>query len=567
MTKPMKQYEGGYYLINQDLIRSGMHAHTTAISSPISEETLRALNAVQRTPWRINRWLFDVMLAAYTSGLQVGDLPYVDLVEVPRKTDEEWEALSEEDKSDWKRRLSEIHGDNARMEARRHGFLHKLDIAREMKDRESIWFPHFLDFRGRFYPMPQDLHTQGDDISRSLLEFAEGKPLGARGLFWLGVRLANTFGEDKMSLQDRYKWAIDHSDDIFDSADNPLDGRRFWADADEPWSFLATCHEWAQAMTIPDAGYGMFISHLPIQLDGSCNGLQHLAAMARDPIAAKAVNLADNKVRQDIYSDVATIVKRRVSDDAAAGDENAHKWLGRVERKTVKRSVMTTPYGVTPRGISEQLVKDGFTKGMGFGVSAANYLRDRIVEGLDQTITSAKQIMAWIQAVATALSRHNIPFRFTTPTGNVIQQSYYNLNGQRITTLLGQLIVWEEDKLGGLNDRKQMLASAPNLIHAFDASHLARTVNAISVSDVYSDYHTSFSMIHDSFGTHACDTDRLSKTLREEFVRIYSENWLEKIEAEVRSYAPDVDIPSYREFVTLGTFDVNEVRNSEFFFA
>jgi DNA-directed RNA polymerase len=560
--KTKQKYEGGYYMIREDLIRTGIHSHTIALDAPISAETLRALNTQQKTPWRINKWLLAVMWEAYSSGTHIGDLPYFDAVPVPRKSDEEWAAMDDEAKGAWRIELSSIHGVNARMEARRYSFIHKIDIAKEMEEREVIWFPHFLDFRGRFYPLAQDLHPQGDDIGRSLLEFAEGKPLGERGRFWLGVRLANTFGQDKLSLADRYKWALDNSEAIFDSADNPLDGRRFWADADEPWSFLATCKEWSGAWAAI-GGPAAYVSHLPVQLDGSCNGLQHLSAMGRDPIGATATNVAPNTERQDIYAQVAEVVQRLVSEDAVAGVEEAHQWIGRVDRKVVKRAVMTTPYGVTPRGISDQLVRDGFAKGMANRGAAANYLRDKIVIALDQTVVSAKNIMAWIQAVASTLSKSGYPFTFQTPTGNTIQQSYHTLNQHRVRTLLGVLTLMQENPIGGLNDNKQALASAPNLIHAFDASHVTKTLNALEDDQPGG----SYSMIHDSFGTHACDTDRMRSTLRREFAAIYQTDWLAEIEAFIRARCPAADIPPYTDYVTLGGFDVAEVLGSEFFFS
>lgn len=571
MTQTAKKYEGGYYILNQDLIRTGLHTHTRAVEKPVSEDTLRALNAVQRTPWRINGWVLDVMLEAYNSGSRMGGLPYADTVEVPHKTTEEWEQMTEEQRNEWKFHLSELHGVNARMESRRMGFLAQLSIAKEMRDQPAIWFPHFLDFRGRFYPMPQALHPQSDDIGRGLLEFAEGQPLGDRGVYWLAVRLANTFGEDKLPLDDRVKWVKDHHAEIRDSAYNPLDGRRFWLDAEEPWSFLATCREWGLAHDL-DAGRGLqenFISHLPIQLDGSCNGLQHLSAMGRDPVGAVATNVAANKTRQDIYTTIAKRVEKLVSDDAIVGVPEAHEWVSKIGRKQVKRAVMTTPYGVTERGIAEQLMQDGHTEGMEQKAKAATYLKDKIILALDETVVSAKCIMAWLQEVASCLAEVHTPFTFTTPTGNKVTQSYYVLNRARVDTVAGKLVVWEENKTGGLQARKQMLAAAPNLIHAFDASHLAMTVNALCADIANVDgYRTSFSMIHDSFGVHANKADLLNDVLREQFVAIYATtNWLEKIEAEVREYAPDVTIPSYTEFVTMGDFDVREVLQSEFFFA
>ena len=45
--------------------------------------------------------------------------------------------------------------------------------------------------------------------------------------------------------------------------------------------------------------------------DGSCNGLQHYAALGRDLIGAQQVNLHPYDVPQDVYSGVAQMVRHR----------------------------------------------------------------------------------------------------------------------------------------------------------------------------------------------------------------------------------------------------------------
>ncbi|SFZ81709.1 DNA-directed RNA polymerase [Devosia enhydra] len=563
LTQSQSKYEGGYYLLNTDLVRTGLHTHTRALEAPVSDCTLHALNAIQRTPWKINGWLLDVMTEAYRSGSKLGGLPYADTVDLPKKSTEEWEAMTEEERNKWKFHLSSIHGHNARMESRRKALLTQIDIAETMRNQPAIWFPHFLDFRTRFYPMPQGLHPQCDDFGKALLEFAEGVELGKRGLFWLCIRAANCFGEDKMSLAARVKWVEEHRVQIIDSAVDPLDGGRFWAEADEPWGFLATCRELHEAWSLVDPT--TYVSHQPVPQDGSCNGLQHLSAMGRDPIGARATNVAANKVRQDIYTQVATVVERLVSEDAVAGVALAHEWIGKITRKVVKRAVMTTPYGVTERGIAEQLMNDGHTEGMDKKGQAATYLKDKIVAALDETITSAKGVMAWLQATAMALAEAEKPFDFTTPTGNKVRQSYYTLNRLRLNTIAGKLVLWEEDRTGGLQGRKQMLAAAPNLIHSFDAAHLTMTVNAMAER---LGPNVSFAMIHDSFGVHAARVDDLSRCLREQFVVMYQQDWLEILQAEFNAQAEGLaEVPHYSEFIVPGDFDVSECLDSEFFFA
>jgi hypothetical protein len=53
--------------------------------------------------------------------------------------------------------------------------------------------------------------------------FDEAKELGERGLYWLKIHLANLAGYDKASFSDRVEFANQHKDDIFDSADKPLE--------------------------------------------------------------------------------------------------------------------------------------------------------------------------------------------------------------------------------------------------------------------------------------------------------------------------------------------------------
>src|SRR5690606_34581180 len=138
-------------------------------------------------------------------------------------------------------------------------------VAKKFVEYDAIYFPHNLDFRGRAYPLPPLLSPQGDDQAKSLLTFSRGEPLGDDGAFWLAVHLANTFGVDKVSFEDRVAWVEEHEEQILDSALSPLDGQRFWTDADSPWCALAACFEWL--------GYKYhgkdYVSHLPIALDGS----------------------------------------------------------------------------------------------------------------------------------------------------------------------------------------------------------------------------------------------------------------------------------------------------------
>ena len=200
-----------------------------------------------------------------------------------------------------------------------------------------MYFPHNLDFRGRAYPIPPNLSHVGDDMCRGLLTFGEAKPLGERGLRWLKIHFANMSGHDKASLDGRVEYAEEHLDDIFDSADHPLDGRRVWLKADKPWQCLAVSFELAAAMRAPEPTE--YMSRLAVHQDGTCNGLQHYAALGGDLEAAASVNLDIGDKPADVYTTVMNKVLIQMDKLIEQGDEMAIDLRPKITRKVVKQTV------------------------------------------------------------------------------------------------------------------------------------------------------------------------------------------------------------------------------------
>ena len=205
---------------------------------------------------------------------------------------------------------------------------------------ETIYFPHNIDFRGRTYPLPPHLNHIGDDLSRGLLIFAESRPLGKRGLEWLKIHLANLVGFDKANFDERVEYVHQHLDDIFDSADRPLEGRQWWKKADDPWQCLATCMELKSALDLPEPT--TYECRLPVHQDGTCNGLQHYAALGGDAVGAAQVNLAAGDRPSDVYTYVAQMVEESIQGDLQRGDKAppyAALLAGKMSRKVVKQTV------------------------------------------------------------------------------------------------------------------------------------------------------------------------------------------------------------------------------------
>src|SRR5690606_29926247 len=70
------------------------------------------------------------------------------------------------------------------------GLLSKVKELQKYQHQEKLYFPTFVDWRGRMY-FRSTLNPQSNDAVKSCLELAEGKPLGERGMFWLKVHIAN----------------------------------------------------------------------------------------------------------------------------------------------------------------------------------------------------------------------------------------------------------------------------------------------------------------------------------------------------------------------------------------
>jgi len=108
-----------------------------------------------------------------------------------------------------------------------------------------------------------------------------------------------------------------------------------------------------------------FISRLPILLDATCNGLQHLSAIANDINLAQRVNISpsrDEEEPNDIYSDLIKPVKEAITDLVENKLEFYNLSKLNITRKLIKRGIMTTTYGVTVKGILEQLLSEHFVK-------------------------------------------------------------------------------------------------------------------------------------------------------------------------------------------------------------
>lgn len=575
--------DGAYLILPVELIRSTGDEdgqYDKLLEEKTNKEDLVAifdsLNFLGGCAWRTNKRILDLAIHMFNNGgnedLAVpGPVIQPEVDSISSKTDD----LQEKNKLVRERRLAKKVA--REQYSLRMSALYKLSVANHFRDH-VFWLPINLDFRGRVYPIPPHCAHVGDDLSRGMLQFAKGVPLGEKGLDWLKIHLVTLHGaKKKSSLQERLDYANEIMDDIVDSAENPLMGRGWWKTADDPWQTLATCMEIVDAMRSPDPA--QYISHQPVHQDGSCNGLQHYAALGHDSYGAKQVNLMPADRPQDVYEEVAKLVEATRARDAADGNEIAKDLEGKVTRKVVKQTVMTIVYGVTFVGgrlqIERQLRDLDMDPKLVFKCS--HYLVNKVFASIGEMFTAASAIQNWFASSATQIALVGHYVDWYTPLGLYVRQPYCK---KPVRHSIKTNLQWLLLKVKGLPDippdsRKQRGAFPPNFVHSLDSTHMMLTALYCQRSG------STFASVHDSFWTHAANVGVMNRICREQFVTLHREPILEELQNHFEKNYANLKLNrplksknskvertrvSFDGRPELGDFDINEVLHSTYFF-
>ena len=147
-------------------------------------QVYEAVNALQETPWRINKRVLDVVLALRDIGLEIAGLP------------EKYDPAIHGEPADWKKESHSKYEEGMKHMMKNFECGRTLGVAQTYRREERFYFVHTLDFRGRAYPVTSYLSPQGKDLDRGLLTFAKecAEPLGERGAICLARHGANCWG-------------------------------------------------------------------------------------------------------------------------------------------------------------------------------------------------------------------------------------------------------------------------------------------------------------------------------------------------------------------------------------
>lgn len=566
-------YEGGYYKTSVPMIRVKNSVDRqrkyvdVAASRGDLDSFFAGLDVLGRTSWKVNPDVYHVMLEAWNSGEAIANLAPAEykVPQPPKPAD--WSDVNARKK--WYNDFRRWDNEKTGLHSERCFQNLQMEMAQNFLN-EKFYLPHNADFRGRAYPIAPYLNQMGADNARGLLLFGEGRPLGVEGLRWMKIHLANVFGYDKASLSEREQFATDHLDSIRDSVENPLSGKRWWLEAEDPWQCLAACFELVHALDSPNPEE--YVSHLPVHQDGSCNGLQHYAALGGDLVGAQQVNLEPGDRPSDVYTGVAELIKADIAKEAAEGRKIAKLLHGKIKRKIVKQTVMTNVYGVTFLGAVRQVKKQleahypEMAKAGSIPVSGlcAAYIARKIFNALGTIFTGAHHIQFWLGDCASRISASLTPeqvkvlcekaespegledkkmvksikktpekhFRsgvtWTTPLNLTVVQPYRQVQTTMVQTAFQQVMVKDPRSSDTIDKRRQLQAFPPNFVHSLDATHMILSALRCDAEGL------SFSAVHDSFWTHAAGVNEMNRLLRDAFVQMHSEDVIGRLATEFK---------------------------------
>jgi DNA-directed RNA polymerase len=491
----------GGYLLNEvmrghDMVRRGNHGCIQG------EIPINFLNKIQKVALTLNPFTVQVAEELERLGREVGKfLPVVQHELPPKPVDI---AENREARKAYNRAATHVQDLQHQEHKKSCRTRMTMEAVKRFKDVDKFYIPWSFDYRGRAYPIPAFLTPQDTDFGKSLLVFADGSYMTPEAEDWLAFQVATTFGLDKAPMTERLEWARNNHELFTLISQDPIGNLPLWEGVEEPWQFLAAAEEYYHCVVLADRQF----TRLMVATDATCSGLQILAGLARDKSTARLVNVLPSDKPQDAY--------KVVSEEATPYcPESIQPYM---DRKVVKRVVMTVPYNAKPFS-NRGYIRDALAeKGVEISKEDLTKTVKAVRNAMDVIVPGPMAVMKWIEdEVATAIKAGKEHLEWSTPSGFVVHQK---LNKKLTVTLQLQLLgrcemkvaVDDSDKVD-LNHHKN--ATAPNLIHSLDASLLH--LSALR-------FDAPIALIHDSVLCRATDMSTLSTIVRETYMHLFAEH-------------------------------------------
>jgi DNA-directed RNA polymerase len=368
-----------------------------------------------------------------------------------------------------------------------------------------------------------------------------------------------------MTLDDRALWVNNNLDFIKSiSLHEVID-----QSAEKPYSLLACSHEVTNYLRAKSQGK-KYYSGFPIPIDGSNNGWQHLAAMSKDKQAGTLVSLVPTPIQKDFYVAVA----KELITIMPNWFEKKQMPMKHIRKGIAKRGSMTRAYSAGKQRIAKNMYDDchveGFTVKYDIDQDQCNDLASNLIKAINSVCAGPLKTTKYLQKIAEHelnSGRNNISWH--TPSGfPVVYKAYLQHERKQRGTIKG--IVGNKDgrimhviKVDVLNKEtgekvpcRRSFASgiSPNVVHSYDAAHMANTIVG---------FNGSFGAVHDSFSTHADEVDFLQEVTKMTFVAQYdTDNFFNTLQDTLMQNKETFTFAQPE----LGSLDLQDVYNSKYFF-
>ena len=489
--------------------------------SQASQTVLNAINRLQRTGYKVNTYILELMEHLMSGYWEIGNWMSYEML----MYEDEHKPIFDSDYLDSLERTSKEYKEamrdltkfyqNQKIDEQKAGSPRRtLEIARMFKDEDAFYTPWFLDTRGRMYPVIEGLSPQGPDYQKALLRSAVSVPVNddTRKDLLISIATAGAFDNvDKKDYFTRLQWAERFVRTVkFEFMVIQPETYQDWHDADEPWQFLALCKEYYDIFVETDPKLKKTSCDVFCFRDATNSGLQILAGIMRDEKAAYYTNVLATDEPQDAYKLVAESAKNlmrnpewmrvefekrsqsvaaknkyRPDDDQIQDPGYSFNFeIDVLNRNHTKTQVMTTLYNSSPLTRRENIL-GALKKKNQVEVDPADksIVVNSCLVSMSREFEGALNLNQWFQSVArAALEKGAENLKWITPSGMFVVNEYrepefaqvktYATGGGHYKTLMthSEGRVFLRNGWGGVKKSKILSSTSANYIHSLDAS-------------------------------------------------------------------------------------------------
>ena len=316
-------------------ITNAEFCRTSALKFESDSKSLKSINHLQRVQWIYNDKLIQL--------LEKFERP-INLDEIGKN--------------------KEIEKEITLMNAKNHNNLLKYF------NMTAFYYPWFFDYRGRVYCSTVMLNPQADDLSRSLLMFHTSQKVKNEQILFDYVKDSLKIDEDISTA--KIKDSINNFNVFLTEVLNQSIKIEFSILESKFLEFLGSLGINNRSSYFSKELYRILafileFKHywdtegewrIPIHLDATCNGQQHISALMKNTKIAELTNLFKSEKQMDLYEHIAKKLRENLSKSSALEQTKEERILKSISRRTMKGPIMKMGYGAKLLTIEKNLLDD-----------------------------------------------------------------------------------------------------------------------------------------------------------------------------------------------------------------